>query len=956
MNTPSLQKLALCAAMVLAPAMIVTAQTAADTPTPPPAPAAAPMEDEMLVLSPFTINTSKDVGYLAGNTLAGSRLNTSLKDTGAAISVLTPEFLKDLGATSMKDIILFQNNAVPDFGDAANSVNGNPMIGNSEWQLRIRGLAASYARNYFKWEASSDFYNVDRIDQARGPNSILFGFGSPGGIVNTTTKQAQLSGPTNEISFTVGSWSRYRGTLDSNLVLIPGTLAVRANVMADNGKTWREFEFDRARRGDITFTYKPTKTSTIRVEAEAGKINDNVARPWLAIDESFVWRDAGRQTVPTYAWPANTTAPAGGDFMWDDHYVAGDNGVVRNVKNSAYGTNNAKSALTNWLQETWSQLSPKYYNIVPINSNLGGPDAVRETKYSALSAFYENQISDKLSIELAFNHQSSDFHGYDPDGSRATTYYGSSSEIWGDATSTLSDGSVNPNAGRLYIENNWTQRTQSIKSNELRGTAAYSFDTGSWGKHRLAGLLDYNTRDFSLVEQSEVFLATQAGTAPTADVNRVYRRHYFTEGNAADIHVASWRTPVAGTGWATDQTPDDSSQKQSTGMLALQSFMLDSKLVTIFGFRDDSMKYENNLVTQNWYSVPLAKSSTTFNAHTLSAGAVYHVTKPFSLYANYATSRDIPNVHIHLIDANIPPMPDSKGGDVGVKLDLLDGKLYVTAGYYKTKTLHTTDWGDTQTAVTDLNTRVLAALNSQGLITAADQTAHQINANGYEQDRDSGGWEFSAIANPTPNWRISSNFSINHVVARNSMAEVKAWANANTTYWLAKAAAAPSPNNGSNLLLSGAGNSWDTLGAQIGWLYQYHIDPVTQLDGHEARGERKYGANLYNSYTFSSGPLKNFSIGGGGRYQSPDVLGFYNGAVRSGTSLFLADAFVGYKFKTEFMGKGSSVELQLNVSNLFDTRRSQIYTLTWWDTTSTIPERIGLQEPRKYTFSATLHF
>jgi len=177
-------------------------------------------------------------------------------------------------------------------------------------------------------------------------------------------------------------------------------------------------------------------------------------------------------------------------------------------------------------------------------------------------------------------------------------------------------------------------------------------------------------------------------------------------------------------------------------MVALQSFLLDSKLVTIFGVRDDSMKYENNLVTQNWYSEPLVRSSTTFNAHTLSAGAVYHVTKPFSLYANYATSRDIPNVHIHLIDANIPPMPDSKGGDVGVKLDLLDGKLYITAGYYKTKTLHTTDWGDVQTAVTDLNTRILAALNSQGLITAADQTAHQINANGYEQDRDAGGWEF----------------------------------------------------------------------------------------------------------------------------------------------------------------------------------------------------------------------
>jgi len=387
-------------------------------------------------------------------------------------------------------------------------------------------------------------------------------------------------------------------------------------------------------------------------------------------------------------------------------------------------------------------------------------------------------------------------------------------------------------------------------------------------------------------------------------------------------------------------------------MVALQSFFLDEKLVTIFGLRDDSMRYNYDAVTTNWWSRPPTRLSHTFNADTFTAGAVYHVNKPFSFYGNFASSRDIPDIRIHIINTDIPPMPDSKGGDVGIKLDLLDGKLYATAGYYKTKSKHVTDWGDIQTSVTDLNTRVLAALRSAGLITAAEQTSHTINANGYLQDRDSSGWEFSVVANPTPNWRISSNFSINHVVARNSMAEVKAWADANTAFWLAKAA----PQGGANFLLSGASNAWDTLGAQNGWLYQYHINPVVQLDGHEARGQREYGANLYNKYTFSSGPLKNFSIGGGGRYQSPNVLGFYNGEVRHGTSLVLADASLGYTFKTEFIGKGSWAELQFNVANLLNNRRSQIYTLAWWDTTSSIPERIGLQEPRKYTLSASLHF
>ena len=69
-------------------------------------PAASPPgePDELVVLSPFEVNATSDVGYLAQNTLAGSRLNTALKDTAAAISVLTPEFLSDLAATNVQSL------------------------------------------------------------------------------------------------------------------------------------------------------------------------------------------------------------------------------------------------------------------------------------------------------------------------------------------------------------------------------------------------------------------------------------------------------------------------------------------------------------------------------------------------------------------------------------------------------------------------------------------------------------------------------------------------------------------------------------------------------------------------------------------------------------------------------------------------------------------------------------
>jgi iron complex outermembrane receptor protein len=43
-------------------------------------------DSETVELSPFVVNTARDVGYLAENTLAGSRLNSNLSDLAASIT------------------------------------------------------------------------------------------------------------------------------------------------------------------------------------------------------------------------------------------------------------------------------------------------------------------------------------------------------------------------------------------------------------------------------------------------------------------------------------------------------------------------------------------------------------------------------------------------------------------------------------------------------------------------------------------------------------------------------------------------------------------------------------------------------------------------------------------------------------------------------------------------------
>ncbi|HRP06487.1 MAG TPA: hypothetical protein PLV87_16355, partial [Opitutaceae bacterium] len=156
---------------------------------------------ETIRLSPFTVEESSDVGYLAPNSLAGSRLNTSLDDIAASISVFTEEFISDLGATDLTDVLAYANNTVLELNDATSAAapNNNVLVTGFQ-EFRVRGLAATRARNFFEYELPADTYNVGRVEDARGPNAILFGIAQAGGLINTYTKQAIINKNSNQIT------------------------------------------------------------------------------------------------------------------------------------------------------------------------------------------------------------------------------------------------------------------------------------------------------------------------------------------------------------------------------------------------------------------------------------------------------------------------------------------------------------------------------------------------------------------------------------------------------------------------------------------------------------------------------------------------------------------------------------------------------------------------------------
>ncbi|MGH8016752.1 MAG: TonB-dependent receptor plug domain-containing protein [Opitutaceae bacterium] len=122
-----------------------------------------PNPEDAVILSVFEVDDSRDVGYLAQNTLAGSRLNTSLKDTAAPISVFTKEFMEDPGVTNLEELLDYAPNIETEHGEETTNITGNALIGG--YSFRIRGLpGGSRARNYFRWGLPVDTFNTDRID------------------------------------------------------------------------------------------------------------------------------------------------------------------------------------------------------------------------------------------------------------------------------------------------------------------------------------------------------------------------------------------------------------------------------------------------------------------------------------------------------------------------------------------------------------------------------------------------------------------------------------------------------------------------------------------------------------------------------------------------------------------------------------------------------------------------
>lgn len=219
--------------------------------------AAEPAKDEIVNLEVFRVNTSRDFGYQATNTVAVSRVNLALKDIPQSISILNEEFMRDVGALDFSQAVQY-------------STNINYQIANADTNFTIRGLTSrSFFINFLTRVTPTDSYMTERIEVVHGPASVIYGQQDAAGIVNTITKQARVGQTKSSADFTMGDYGMQRATFDVN-VSAGKTQALRVAGLHNTQDNNRAFAKLNRQGIYADYLWQFNRTTAFRFSGESG--------------------------------------------------------------------------------------------------------------------------------------------------------------------------------------------------------------------------------------------------------------------------------------------------------------------------------------------------------------------------------------------------------------------------------------------------------------------------------------------------------------------------------------------------------------------------------------------------------------------------------------------------------------------------------------------------------------
>ncbi|PTY00372.1 TonB-dependent receptor plug domain-containing protein [Opitutus sp. ER46] len=515
------------------------AQAAAPAPT---AAKRAAGDDDTLMLDVFTVNADRDRGFVAATALAGGRMTSNLADTPVAYSVQTREFIEALNITTLEQA---QEWAVSSANYVEEQSGGVALGGTQNTVATVRGIAANATqRNFFPGSYNWDFYNLERFDYTRGPNSILFGKGTISGTANAMTKFARLGRNRTTIAAQFDSYGSTRATADTNHPVTKNS-AVRLNLMWDRGDTWRDDEVIKKKGFAPSFTINLTRNTELRVAGEYyekeestytlgprdrlsgwdGVTTYSALQPLTgsSVDPKFtalgVTRIAGAPTTANpfnneyWMWgPDNNTLMNFAGTMTTVGYSGANNRAINGRHASSRGAMNIEASpfidqvmrgLTD--EELYGPATAGSTFRLPTRRSTFLPAVpLSKDRYRDIVAYLSHRVGDTLFFELAGDYNKRNNLG------NASFYYNNGSldgfgGVWIDLNKNLPDGTANPNFLEPYMRARMDRRLGENENRSARLAAAY-VDTFRWAEVKLNAMVG--------IEDSEAFSTRENGVLP----------------------------------------------------------------------------------------------------------------------------------------------------------------------------------------------------------------------------------------------------------------------------------------------------------------------------------------------------------------------------------------------------------------------------------------------------------
>jgi len=168
-------------------------------------------------------------------TTTGTRTNTPIRDVPQSIQVVPQQVLEDRRVTRLEEALR-----------SVSGVNQTTSSLSTFEQFNIRGFeGVDILRNGLRDSTNTQVPNesalIERVEVLKGPASVLFGQGSPGGVINIVTKRPERE-PFYAVDFTAGSYNFYRGTVDLTGPLnADRNLLYRLNFSYQNSESFLDF-------------------------------------------------------------------------------------------------------------------------------------------------------------------------------------------------------------------------------------------------------------------------------------------------------------------------------------------------------------------------------------------------------------------------------------------------------------------------------------------------------------------------------------------------------------------------------------------------------------------------------------------------------------------------------------------------------------------------------------------